>query len=176
MDEAARRRFNKRLHVPLPDPDAREALVRRLLRDHAHTLRDADFARVVAMTDGARGARDVRGPVAFRVARAGYSGADISLVCREAAMDTLRCGLAGASNIDDIRMDVVPAVTMAHFENALRSVPPSVAPSELAAYAEWDRKFGSKLSRPPPAAPAAAVSNGAAGADALDGARGMDLT
>ena len=38
LDEAARRRFVKRFYVPLPDPEARRALLRIMLSKNAHSL------------------------------------------------------------------------------------------------------------------------------------------
>jgi transitional endoplasmic reticulum ATPase len=67
----------------------------------------------------------------------GYSGADISSVCREAAMNALR---------RDIN---VKEVTFSDFEKAIEEVPPSIAPE----IENWYRRFMNqvrKLQKPAP--------------------------
>jgi SpoVK/Ycf46/Vps4 family AAA+-type ATPase len=50
LDEAARRRFTKRVYVPLPNPDSRRYLVLKLLSTERHSLNN----------EGASGARTLR--------------------------------------------------------------------------------------------------------------------
>lgn len=73
LDEAARRRFVKRLYIPLPDGEARLALVTLLLRRNGHALTPAEIQAVVDRTQG-------------------FSGADIKSLCTEAAMGPVRVG------------------------------------------------------------------------------------
>lgn len=40
IDEAARRRFVKRLYIPLPEADGRQHIVHNLLREQKHDLTD----------------------------------------------------------------------------------------------------------------------------------------
>ena len=59
LDEAARRRLPKQLYIPLPCADARRAMVERQLGPAsgvASALTPADFAKIVAKTDGYSGA------------------------------------------------------------------------------------------------------------------------
>ena len=69
LDSALLRRLEKRVCIPLPSVEAREAMLRKHLEGRAHT--SLDFASL-----------------AVRTAR--YSGADMELVCREAAMRPVR--------------------------------------------------------------------------------------
>lgn len=71
LDEAARRRFVKRLYIPLPDAEARSALVTLLLRKNSHALTEAEIQAVVGRTEG-------------------FSGADVKSLCTEAAMGPVR--------------------------------------------------------------------------------------
>ena len=76
LDEAMRRRLERRIYVPLPDDSAREAM----LRSNTQRLTlaaDVDLGSLAASLDG-------------------YSGADIHLVCRDASMVTMRKAVAGA--------------------------------------------------------------------------------
>ena len=52
LDEAARRRFVKRLYIPLPDEEARLALVKHLLKKNVHSLQEEDIALIVQQTAG----------------------------------------------------------------------------------------------------------------------------
>ncbi|KHJ87926.1 ATPase, AAA family, partial [Oesophagostomum dentatum] len=71
LDEAARRRFVKRLYIALPESEARLTIVKNLLADMKHNLEDADFDEVAKLTEG-------------------YSGADMRQLCAEAAMGPIR--------------------------------------------------------------------------------------
>lgn len=69
LDSAMLRRLEKRVYVPLPGPSARELMMRKLLpADKSDGLRYPDFA---AALDG-------------------YSGSDLTLLCKEACMRTVR--------------------------------------------------------------------------------------
>ena len=46
LDKAARRRFEKRLYIPLPSEPARKALMRNLLREVHHSLTDDEITRL----------------------------------------------------------------------------------------------------------------------------------
>ncbi|KAJ2002939.1 Fidgetin-like protein 1 [Coemansia thaxteri] len=119
LDEAARRRFPKRLYVPLPDRHARRAIVANLLRDQAHALSDAHVDRICDRTDG-------------------FSGADMDALCREAAFGPINAiaDIATASASD------VRAVAFADFEFALTQVRPTVSAKDLAAHIEFNKAFG----------------------------------
>ena len=70
LDEAIRRRLEKRVYIPLPSAKGREAIFNINLRNIAIDA-DIDFKKLVNMTDG-------------------YSGADLANVCRDAAMEPMR--------------------------------------------------------------------------------------
>lgn len=56
LDEAARRRFVKRLYIPLPDTSDRCCLLKVLLEKNLHTLSQSDVEKLAADTDGFSGA------------------------------------------------------------------------------------------------------------------------
>lgn len=84
LDDALRRRLEKRVYIPLPEPEGRKQLFGINLRGISID-ENIDFNKLVELT-------------------AGYSGADISNVCREAAMMPLRRKLLsnGGFNIEKI--------------------------------------------------------------------------
>ena len=71
LDEAARRRFVKRLYIPLPDAETRRALFEILLKKNENEIDAKQLEALVQRADG-------------------YSGADIHNLCREAAMGPIR--------------------------------------------------------------------------------------
>uniref|UniRef100_A0A224XCM5 vesicle-fusing ATPase n=1 Tax=Panstrongylus lignarius TaxID=156445 RepID=A0A224XCM5_9HEMI len=71
LDSAIRRRFEKRIYIPLPDEHARLVMFKLHLGNTFHEINDDDFKTLAARTDG-------------------YSGADISIVVRDALMQPVR--------------------------------------------------------------------------------------
>ncbi|KAF6767873.1 hypothetical protein AHF37_06581 [Paragonimus kellicotti] len=122
LDEAARRRFVKRLYIPLPDLKARTQIVERLLRQQRHRLAATDFAVVAQRTKG-------------------YSGADMANLCREAAMGPIRS--LSLEAIQSIACDEVRPVELSDFEAALSQVRASVSTGDLEHYLKWNKQYGS---------------------------------
>ena len=123
LDEAARRRFVKKLYIPLPDAASRSTHIKRLLSKNAHNLDDADIQSVVTKAQG-------------------YSGSDLSNLCREAAMGPLR-SLYAAGGVDSAQAASLRPISHADFEMAFTEVRASVAPAEITAYKEWNEQHGS---------------------------------
>ncbi|XP_065186283.1 vacuolar protein sorting-associated protein 4-like [Sycon ciliatum] len=71
LDSAIRRRFEKRIYIPLPEAGARNIMLHKSLGDTPTTLVEADFLKLAKNTDG-------------------YSGADISIAVRDAIMQPIR--------------------------------------------------------------------------------------
>jgi len=121
LDEAARRRFTKRLFIPLPEADARRSLLVGTLADQKHCLTDADILSVVNMTDG-------------------FSGADMKVLCKEAAMGAIR-ELEG--DLNKLEFGDLRPILAKDFTQALKFVKPSVSESDIKDCEAWNRKFGS---------------------------------
>uniref|UniRef100_A0A095AWM7 Fidgetin-like protein 1 n=1 Tax=Schistosoma haematobium TaxID=6185 RepID=A0A095AWM7_SCHHA len=122
LDEAARRRFVKRLYIPLPTRSARKEIVQRLLRQNHHTLKEDDFWDIAHRADG-------------------YSGADMANLCREAAMGPIRSLTIEA--IQHIACDEVRPVELTDFHAAFRQVRASNSSSDLEQYLKWNSQYGS---------------------------------
>jgi vacuolar protein-sorting-associated protein 4 len=72
LDAGIRRRFEKRIYIPLPDAGARSKMFRLNLGDDTpHSLSDRDFRVLADRTEG-------------------YSGADINILVRDAIMQPVR--------------------------------------------------------------------------------------
>lgn len=77
----------------------------------------------------------------------GYSGDDLTNVCRDASMNGMRRKLAGKTrdeiknmSKEDIAKD---PITMSDFEEALNKVQRSVSPSDIERHEKWFQEFGS---------------------------------
>lgn len=170
LDSAFRRRFQKRIYVPLPDKDARTVLFRKGLgTDIAHTMDEAGFKLLGEMTDG-------------------YSGSDITNVVRSAMMEPIRkcrnalqfipvcgtnrffpipeyphclqcppnlshqpsrgmiCNSCGAhcKTLGDLDSDAleIPPVTIEDMFTAVNSMTKTVSESELDRFDLWTNEFG----------------------------------
>lgn len=71
LDEAVRRRFVRRLYVPLPTKDARQEIIKKIIRQVKHNLDQLEVEQLAELTEG-------------------YSGADVDTLCRYASMAPLR--------------------------------------------------------------------------------------
>jgi len=120
LDEAARRRFEKRLYIPLPEETGRWNLVRHLLSNNLNSVSEKEVEQVVMKTDG-------------------FSGADIKSLCQEASMGPIRDSVENLSRINESEL---PPISFAHFSSALRHIRPSVAQEDLELFANWNSDFG----------------------------------
>eukprot|EP00958_Prasinococcus_capsulatus_P014972 scaffold1585_cov284-Prasinococcus_capsulatus_cf.AAC.1 len=126
LDEALRRRLEKRIYIPLPDREARAELLKINLKG-VDVDAGLDVEDLADLMDG-------------------YSGDDITNLCRDASMNGMRRKIRGKSP-DEIRAmskaDVADPVTRADFEEALRKIASSVAREDIARHEAFLRDFGS---------------------------------
>lgn len=122
LDEAAQRRFRKKLYIPLPEPDARRKMVEGRLREFPHSLSYEDIDQVVLLTEG-------------------YSGSDMTGVIADAAMEPVRGVL---SDIETVSKESIPPISLADFKKAVTQVRASVSEKDLELYLKFDAAFGSK--------------------------------
>ncbi|XP_019508517.1 PREDICTED: fidgetin-like protein 1 [Hipposideros armiger] len=122
IDEAARRRLVKRLYIPLPEASARKQIVTSLMSKEQCSLSEDEVELVVQQSDG-------------------FSGADMTQLCREASLGPIRS--LQTADIATITPDQVPPIAYVDFENAFRTVRPSVSPKDLELYENWNKTFGS---------------------------------
>nr|CAD7409256.1 unnamed protein product [Timema poppensis] len=126
IDEALRRRLEKRIYIPLPNSDGREALLR-------INLREVKLESDVDLKD-----------IATRLK--GYSGADITNVCRDASMMSMRRKISGLRP-DQIRQlpkeELDLPVSVQDFDEALDKCNKSVSREDLNKYEKWMKEFGS---------------------------------
>lgn len=120
LDEAALRRFSKRLYVPLPDREARNALLCNLLTKVKSGLSVRDVETVVQRTQG-------------------YSGSDLTALAKDAAMGPIRQLGADIAHVDEAQ---IRPVALTDFIESLKSVRPSVSQASLKQYSDWNAQHG----------------------------------
>lgn len=159
IDAAIRRRFERRIYIPLPDAVARRELFKLNCKKTKHSLTDEDFVLLAKRTEN-------------------YSGADISVLVRDAIYEPVRKfrtathfkKVSGPSptNKDVIVHDLLtpcspgepgavemswetvptdkllePVVTASDMLKALANSKPSVRKDDLVKFEEFTRDFGS---------------------------------
>lgn len=97
IDEAARRRFSRRVYIPLPDYDTRLMHITKLLSKQPNNLTISEYEEVARMTEG-------------------YSGSDLTALAKEAAMEPIR---EVGDRLMDIKNETIRGVTFEDFKNAL---------------------------------------------------------
>jgi len=158
LDSAMRRRFEKRIYIPLPDAAARAKVFTIHLGKTPHKLAPENFKHLGEMTEG-------------------YSGADISIIVRDAMMQPVRLVQTAThfkkvsgpdrkdpnkiihdyltpcspGDPDAIEMTWVqvdgnklkePEITYADFMKTLKQVRPSVSPDDLGKHIKFTEEFG----------------------------------
>uniref|UniRef100_A0A8C2HPH6 Katanin catalytic subunit A1 n=2 Tax=Cyprinus carpio TaxID=7962 RepID=A0A8C2HPH6_CYPCA len=126
IDEALRRRLEKRIYIPLPTAQGRAELLKINLRE-VEVAPDVDLTLIAEKIEG-------------------YSGADITNVCRDASMMAMRRRIQGLSP-EEIRAlskdELQMPVTMEDFKLALKKISKSVSAADLEKYESWMSEFGS---------------------------------
>ncbi|GFG28471.1 hypothetical protein Cfor_11366, partial [Coptotermes formosanus] len=121
LDEAALRRFSKRIYVTLPDHTTRVLLLRRLLSRHNNPLSQEELAKLATLTEG-------------------YSGSDLTGLAKDAALGPIR-----ELNPEQVRCldpSSVRNIMFQDFQDSLKRIRRSVSPHSLAVYEKWNLEFG----------------------------------
>ncbi|KAF2459508.1 vacuolar sorting ATPase Vps4 [Lineolata rhizophorae] len=152
LDAAIRRRFQRRVHISLPDKPARMKMFELAVGNTPCELKQDDFKRLADMSEG-------------------YSGSDISIAVQDALMQPVRkiqtathykkvmvdgeekltpCspGDKGATEMSWTNVEseqlLEPPLMLKDFVKAIQSSRPTVSSADLAKNAEWTAEFGSE--------------------------------
>jgi len=147
LDAGIRRRFEKRIYIPLPDQRARAIMFKLHIGNTPTKLTHTDYQNLAALTEG-------------------YSGADISIIVREALMQPVRivqyathfkklkngkftpCSPGDPEAMEmtwaDIDSDTLeePGVTYNDFLRSVNNTRPSVNQADLVLQEKWTKEFG----------------------------------
>lgn len=122
LDDAALRRFVKRVYVPLPDVETRKVLLCKLLVKNHNPLDSDQMATLARQTEG-------------------YSGSDLTALARDAALGPIRD--LRPDQIQSVDATKVRDIQFSDFRNSLKVVRPSLSPQSLRFYEDWNRQYGS---------------------------------
>ncbi|KAJ5174816.1 Vacuolar protein sorting-associated protein 4 [Penicillium canariense] len=152
LDAAIRRRFQRRVHISLPDINARMKMFMLAVGSTPCQLTQADYRSLAEMSDG-------------------YSGSDISIAVQDALMQPIRkiqtathykkvtvdgaekftpCspGDAGATEMTWLSIEaeqlLEPPLVLKDFIKAVRNSRPTVSQEDLQRNSEWTQEFGSE--------------------------------
>jgi katanin p60 ATPase-containing subunit A1 len=126
IDDALIRRLEKRIYIPLPDSEGRI----QLLNINLNGVKLGDDVSLEGIAEKTEG----------------YSGADITSVCRDAAMMGMRRRIKGLTleEMRQVAADVKDLpITMEDMNAALQRVSKSVAKEDLKKYVDWMNEFKS---------------------------------
>jgi len=123
IDNAMLSRFEKRVHVPLPDLKARAGIFKIHTEGVNATLTNEDYVELAVRSEG-------------------YSGRDIANVCREVIMLPIR-ELDMSGLLEDSSKEVnVRDINLKDFKKTLKKVKPMTHPALLKQYNDWAEEFG----------------------------------
>jgi len=134
LDDALRRRFEKRIYIPLPNKIGREQMFHINFKG-IKLSNDVDIDTLVQKTEG-------------------YSGHDISSVCREASLMNMRKKLMNengtmdilemANNKENFLNDLEAPVSQNDILIAIKNISKSVSSNDVKKFEEWTKMFASK--------------------------------
>ncbi len=118
LDQAIRRRFEKRIYIPPPDKKARQKLFQMFTRDLI--IKSIDYSDLADLTPG-------------------YTGSDISLICREASMIPIREVLGE----DELPSGDIKLRDLTHEDliETISRIEPSIEQKEIQRYEDWATRF-----------------------------------
>eukprot|EP00357_Protocruzia_adherens_P011973 CAMPEP_0115025146 /NCGR_PEP_ID=MMETSP0216-20121206/33785_1 /TAXON_ID=223996 /ORGANISM="Protocruzia adherens, Strain Boccale" /LENGTH=454 /DNA_ID=CAMNT_0002399591 /DNA_START=136 /DNA_END=1500 /DNA_ORIENTATION=+ len=121
LDDAVIRRLPKKIYIPLPEPVTREIMIKNSLKGVEIKFSKKEWGTLIEKTDG-------------------YSGSDLNQLCKEAAYGPIREIQSG--DLAKFDSKKLRPVKYCDFKAAMARIRPSVNPSSLRTYIDWDRENG----------------------------------
>ncbi|KAH0777013.1 hypothetical protein AABB24_018889 [Solanum stoloniferum] len=151
LDQAIRRRFDKRIYIPLPDLKARQHMFKVHLGDTPHNLSESDFEDLARKTEG-------------------FSGSDVSVCVKDVLFEPVRktqdavfftqtsngtwipCGPKQRGAVQTTMQELAakglasqiipPPITKTDFDKVLARQRPTVSKSDLEVHDRFTKEFG----------------------------------
>lgn len=155
LDHAIRRRFDRRIYVPLPDAPARSRMFKVHLGDTPHSLSETDFRWLGERSDGFSGSdiatlvkdvlfqpvRKTQEATHFKPMR-GKDGSVSYVPCTPSDKEAFEASLDSLDQAGYSKDVVPPPITRDDFERALVRARPTVSPDDLKVYEDFTQEFG----------------------------------
>ena len=155
LDQAVRRRFDKRIYIPLPDPAARATMFKIHLGDTPHSLCQTDYEELAAATEGFSGSdiavlvkdvlmqpvRKTQEATHFKPVRS-HDGRQMLEPCSPSdplAFPATLHSLANEGRASEVRP---PDITVRDFRKVLLRARPTVSTRDLETYVSFTKEFG----------------------------------
>jgi spastin len=120
VDDAILRRFPRRILIPLPDVEARTALLEKLLaKAGKHNLSSRQISQLAQRLEGC-------------------SGSDINAIAAEASFGPIRS--LSPSKLRNVRKDQLRPISIQDFETAMQNTSRSVSKTLLMRYNDWEQQ------------------------------------
>ncbi|PWZ11549.1 Protein SUPPRESSOR OF K(+) TRANSPORT GROWTH DEFECT 1 [Zea mays] len=151
LDQAVRRRFDKRIYIPLPDTKARQHMFKVHLGDTPHSLTESDFESLARRTDG-------------------FSGSDVAVCVKDVLFEPVRktqdamfffkadgdmwmpCGPKQPGSVQTTMQELAskglaakilpPPISRTDFEKVLSRQRPTVSKKDLEVHERFTKEFG----------------------------------
>ncbi len=121
LDNAALRRFPKRIYVGLPDLETRAALFRKLLQNQSNNLSANDIYELARATDG-------------------YSGSDLTALAKDAALGPIR--ERTVEDLKSLTVNKIRPLNLNDFKSSLKKIRQSTPKDSLVHLEKWNREYG----------------------------------
>ncbi|CAG2105424.1 unnamed protein product [Medioppia subpectinata] len=121
LDDAALRRFSKRIYISLPDCETRIILLEKLMSKQNNPLSRRELQQLAAETEG-------------------YSGSDLTNLAKDAALGPIR--EMAIDQVKHCNPNKMRAINVDDFKQSLKRIRKSVADSALQQYHIWNQQFG----------------------------------
>ena len=126
LDEALRRRLEKRIYIGLPEKKARIEMFKMYFKD-LDLDENIEFNKLGEMTEG-------------------YNGSDIQVICRNASMIPMRKKLENidVNDLENLKCsDIETKITQNDVESMIKQIKSSVAKEDVNKHKQWFQQFGS---------------------------------
>ncbi|KAK9806723.1 hypothetical protein WJX72_000607 [[Myrmecia] bisecta] len=155
LDQAMRRRFDKRIYIPLPEKAARAHMFRVHLGDTPNVLTQADFDELARRTEGFSGSdvnvvvkdvlmepvRKTQEATHFRSVK-GPDGKEALEPCSPGDRNAFPATLAGLAGQGKASLVQPPMISMRDFEKVLLRARPTVSHKDLEVHEKFTAEFG----------------------------------
>lgn len=121
LDNAALRRFPKRIYIGLPDKFTRISMINKLLEQQTHTLRTYQIEELARLTDG-------------------YSGSDLTALAKDASLGPIR--EQSVERLKVMTASTIRPLNYDDFRQSVNKIRQSTAKEGLTHLEKWNKEFG----------------------------------